>query len=211
MSSPTRQTILRTLKKQGKCTVKALSEAAGISPVSVRHHLANLQAQGLLTMEETREGVGRPLHRYSLSEKGVELFPTRYYRLTNRIIDIIKGSMPKETVRNLFSSIGSSLVDEHAARLSALPFNERLEELIKLLTDEGFEAEIERGEGEILIRELGCPYLRIGQSHPEICVIDEKFISESLSVPVERVSCVLEGDNHCTYSVEIQPPTQENY
>ena len=210
MSSPTRQIILRTLKKQGKCTVKALAEAAGISPVSVRHHLANLQAAGLLTVEETREGVGRPLHHYSLSDNGVELFPSRYYRLTNRILDEIKESMPEETVRGLFSSIASSLVDDNAAKLASLPFDERLEELAKVLTEEGFEAEIEKRDDQILIRELSCPYFRIGQSHPEICVIDEKFIAESLRVPVERVSCVLDGDHLCTYSVQYQPQMEQN-
>ncbi|MCH7588847.1 MAG: ArsR family transcriptional regulator [Chloroflexi bacterium] len=208
MRSPTRQIILRTLKKQGKCTVKTLAEAAGISPVSVRHHLASLQAENLLIVEETREGVGRPFHQYSLSENGVELFPRRYYRLTNRIIDEIKESMPEDTVRNLFSSIGSSLVEKHAARLSGLPFYERLQELVKLLTGEGFEAEFEIRGDEILIRELSCPYYRVGQSHPEICLIDEKFIAESLNVPVERVSCVLDGDNICTYSVHMTPQVE---
>ena len=76
--------------------------------------------------------------------------------------------------------------------------------------EEGFEAEVEILEGEILIRELSCPYYRVGQSHPEICLIDEKFIGESLGVPVERILCVLDGDNLCTYSVQFQPQMEES-
>ena len=97
---------------------------------------------------------------------------------------------------------------KNAARLVGLQFYERLQELVKLLTGEGFEAEFEIRGDEILIRELSCPYYRVGQSHPEICLIDEKFIAESLNVPVERVSCVLDGDNICTYSVHMTPQVE---
>jgi len=36
------------MRARGRCTVTDLAEASGVSPVSVRHHLANLQAEGLV-------------------------------------------------------------------------------------------------------------------------------------------------------------------
>lgn len=209
MSSSTKDTILRTLRTQGKCTVKELAEAASISPVSVRHHLSNLMADRLVEVEETRHGVGRPLHMYSLTESGIELSPSRYYRLTNRILEEIKDTMPAETVEHLLSAVATSMFDTRAGHLANLPFEERLKGLIELLTEEGFEADLELREDSVLIRELSCPYFRIGKSHPEVCVIDQKFIASALAVPVERVACVLDGDNLCTFSVEIDQQTQE--
>ncbi len=213
MTSKTREIISKTLRTQGKCTIKDLAEAAAISPVSVRHHMSILQADGLVSVEESRQGVGRPVHLYSLSEKGAELFPGRYLRLTNRLLVELKDSLPEEKVLELFSSIATSMADSHAEKFEGLPFDERLEGLLVLLAEEGFEAEIEQLEDEILIRELSCPYFKIGIAHPEICVIDQTFIANALSVPVERVACLLDGDDLCTFSIQTadQKEVQHNH
>ena len=44
-------------------------------------------------------------------------------------------------------------------------------------------------------------YLHIGQTHPEICVIDQTLISKLLNLPTEKVKCILDGDKQCTYVV----------
>ena len=204
MASPTRETILKTLRTDGKCTIKDLAEAADISPISVRHHITNLQAEGLVDMEESRQGVGRPVHLYSLSESGAELFPGRYLRLTNRLLEELKGSLSEEKFREIFSSIASSMADRHRDELNGLPFEARIQGLLRLLAEEGFEAEVEYKDDQVFIRELSCPYFRIGLSHPEICMIDQTFIANALSVPVERVACLLEGDNLCTFSIQTE-------
>lgn len=202
MASSTRDTILKTLRTQGKCTIKQLAEEAGISPVSVRHHISNLQSESLVNVEESRKGVGRPVHLFSLSEKGVELFPGRYLRLTNRLLEEIKDTLPEDTVKELFSAVASSMIDNHVDELNQLPFDERLKGLMQLLSEEGFEAEIEVKDDRVLIRELSCPYFRVGISHPEVCTIDQTFIANALSVPVERVECLLDGDSLCTFSIQ---------
>ena len=112
MASSTRETILRVIRTEGACTVKALAEHVGISPVSVRHHIAQLQADGLITATEVRHGVGRPHHTFSLTEEALELFPTRYFRLINRLIAELKTSMSPEKVEALFSHIASSIADD---------------------------------------------------------------------------------------------------
>jgi predicted ArsR family transcriptional regulator len=35
-------------------------------------------------------------------------------------------------------------------------------------------------------------------------MIDQKFIARALSLPVERVHCVLDGDAHCAFSVPLE-------
>ena len=79
----------------------------------------------------------------------------------------------------------------------------RLQHLQHMLSEEGFDAELERQGDQLLIRELSCPYFRIGKEHPEVCTIDQGFIAQALAVPVERVTCLLHGDNHCTFAVQL--------
>ena len=201
MATGTRDTILRTLRGKGRCTVNDLAEASGVSPVSVRHHLANLQAEGLIHAEEVRHGVGRPRLVFSLSDSGLDHFPSRYFHLTRRLLSEIKEHMPAGQVGALLSSVAESMAHGYAAELEELPLARRLDRLVELLNQEGFDADIQRNGDTVLIRELSCPYFRMGQQHPEVCVIDQSFIATALSLPVERVTCLLDGDVHCTFSL----------
>jgi len=209
MTTGTKETILRTLRGQRRCTVSDLATAAGVSPVSVRHHLASLQAEGLVQAEEVRHGVGRPRHVFSLSDAGLDHFPSRYFHLTRRLLTEIKEHMPEGQVDELFAGVARSMAHTYASELEALPLPHRLERLVQLLSDEGFSADLQRQGDQALIRELSCPYYRIGQQHPEVCMIDQAFIATALSLPVERVSCLLDGDVHCTFSVALAAPQAE--
>lgn len=189
--------------------MKELAVAAEVSPVSVRHHLTNLQAEALVSVEEVRHGVGRPHHLFSLTEQALELFPTRYYRLTNRLLEELKDRLPDDRLRALFASVAENMADEYADQLQSLPLPERLERLVALLRDEGFDAEIEESDQQLLIHELSCPFLHVGLEHPEVCLLDQTLIARALSLPVERVTWLLEGDLHCTYAVDLQPSQAE--
>ncbi len=211
MASGTKETILRTLRSQGRCTVNDLARAAGVSPVSVRHHLANLQADGLIQSEEVRHGVGRPRHVFSLSDIGLDQFPSRYFHLTKRLLAEMKGRLPEGQLSDVLAGVAHSMAETYGSELEALPLDQRLNRLVELLTEEGFDADIEHRGQQVLIRELSCPYYRIGLQHPEVCMIDQSFIATALSLPVERVTCLLDGDVHCTFSVAMAAnPAEES-
>jgi predicted ArsR family transcriptional regulator len=209
MPSPTRDVILRTLKAQGRCTVKELAAAAGVSPVSVRHHLAGLQAEELVEAQEVKHGVGRPYHEFSLTEKGIERYPGRYLRLTNRLLEEIKGHISRDLVSELFSGVAGAMAAEYAAELQGLPLEQRLPRLMEMLAAEGFDAEYEWVGERLVIRELGCPYVQVGRMHPEVCAVDTRFIATALDLPVERVECLLDGAARCTFQVGAQQRSQE--
>ena len=197
------------MRARGKCTVNELAEAAAVSPVSVRHHLTNLQAENLVQAEEVRHGVGRPRLLFSLTDSGHDIFPGRYFRFTNRLLDEIKESMPEEKVQQLFSDVAETMAQQYARILDGLPLEQRLDRMVELLSEEGFDAELENRGQQAVIRELSCPYFRIGRQHREVCNVDERFIATALSLPVERVSCVLDGDAHCTFAISMETAPKE--
>lgn len=198
----TRDRILHTLLKKPGATIKDLAKAVDINPISVRHHLTNLQVEGLVSAQEKRHGVGRPRLMYSLTEHGMEQFPTRYLRLTSRLLDQLKSSLPEPMVSKLFAEMATSLADDYAEQMQGLSMEERLELICELLAEEGFTVEWEKIEGQYRIHEITCPYLQIGQEHPEVCTVDQTLISKMLAVPAEKVQCILDGSAHCTYVVQ---------
>ncbi len=207
-SKSTRERVLYTLLRKHRCTINELAEAVDINPISVRHHIAKLEANRLVDSEEERHGVGRPRRVYFLTEAGLEHFPTRYMRLTIRLLEQLKETMPPTMVNTLFSQMAQDMADDFAniTDLHGLSMEERLNLVRDLLTEEGFEIEWERKGDQYHIREISCPYLHVGQNHPEVCRVDQTLISKVLEVPAEKIKCVLDGDTHCTYVVPNDMP-----
>ena len=200
----TRERILQTLLKKPRSTVNELAAAVGINPISVRHHLTNLQVEGLVTAEEERHGVGRPRLIYLLTEHGIERFPTRYLRLTSRLLDQLKSTMPEPMVSKLFLQMASDMAEDYSEQMRGLSMEERLEMAKSLLAEEGFTVEWEKAGEQYHIHEITCPYLQIGQNHPEVCTVDQTLISKMLALPAEKVQCILSGDSKCTYVVQAE-------
>jgi DeoR family transcriptional regulator, suf operon transcriptional repressor len=197
----TRERVLETLLTHQRCTINEIAFAVEINPISVRHHITKLQADGLVDSAEERHGVGRPRRVYYLSENGREHFPTRYLRLTLRILEQLKETVPQPLINQLFTQIAKDLAADHAPELEGLSMEQRLNIVKKLLTNEGFTVDWERNGDYYQIRESNCPYFHVGQNYPEVCSVDQVLISSVLSIPAEKIQCMLQGDAHCTYIV----------
>ena len=197
----TKDRILQTLLRKPKISINELAEAVGINAISVRHHLTNLQMEGLISADEERHGVGRPRLVYSLTEDGMERFPTKYLRLTTRLLDQMKDSMPGPVVAKLFSQIAEDMASEYSSQVKDMSMEERLEFVKEMLAQEGFTVEWEKKGTDYQIHEISCPYYQIGIAHPEVCTVDQTLISKMLALPASKVQCILNGAAHCTYVV----------
>lgn len=197
----TQEQVLENLLNRQRCTINDLAEAVEINPISVRHHISKLEADGLVTSVEERHGVGRPRRIYFLTEKGIEHFPARNIRLTTQLINQLKQSLSARTVDKLFRGMASNLAQEYRENIEieGLNLDQRLALIQDWLTDEGFSVQIEKTEEQVLIRETSCPYIHVGRIHNEICTFDQALISEVLGALPERTTCLLDGDNLCTY------------
>lgn len=204
--STTREEILRSLKSHGVATIAELALELGVTQVSIRHHLSGLQAEGLVGAQEARHGVGRPHLVYSLTESGMERFPTRYVRLSGRLLDELKTTLSTEQIEGMFSRIATSIVADNAHRLEGRTLDEKMELLVELLGEEGFMAAWNVVGETYQLTEYNCPYRRIGRKHPEVCQIDQTLISQVLALPVEKNSCLLDGDDNCTFTITPAQP-----
>lgn len=198
----TRDIILHTIKSSPQSTVEELAEAADISPVTVRHHLNALQAEGTIESATIRRKVGRPYYVYSLSERGQELFPKRYVRLTSRLLDEMKDRLPEKLLNEIFEGVVDTVLREHHGKFEHLPLEQRLDYLVKLLSDEGFLSTWERTPGGYRLVEYSCPYLSIGSTHAEVCSFDRQLMSGILELRVHQESCMLHGASCCQFSID---------
>jgi predicted ArsR family transcriptional regulator len=197
----TRERVLHTLLVRERCTINDLAEAVAINPISVRHHIAKLEADGLVKSDEERHGVGRPRRMYFLTEKGREQFPTRYIRLTVRLLEQLKEALPAPVVERIFEQMAKEMASTYRSEAEGLTPEARLDLLRQLLNSEGFKVEVLKEGDDYIIRESNCPYFHIGQNHPEVCSVDQTLITTILDVPAQKIQCLLHGDAHCTYII----------
>jgi len=197
----TRERILQTLLINPNATISDLATAVDINSVSVRHHLTSLQADSLVQAQEVRHGVGRPRLVYSLTDRGAELFPTRYLKLVNHLLGELKHSLTKKDLDNLLRKIATDISGEHATRIRNLPIEDKLNSIEDFLSKEGFIIEWEKIGSSYVINEITCPFYHISQKYPEVCTIDRTMFSNLLSTPVEKIKCILSGDNHCAFII----------
>lgn len=199
----TREKILNTLLTQRQATIKQLSEVVGINGISVRHHLINLQAEGLVTAEEQRRGVGRPAFVYRLTEKGIEKFPTNYLKLTNYLLTELEETLSPEELKATFERIGKKQAEESTNIDKNQPIETQLEQLANQLASDRFMLSWKKEGDSIILQSDNCPYLHVGKEHPEICKIDETLFSEALGREVQLETCMLRGDPSCTYKINL--------
>ncbi len=204
MSNNTRSRVLRTLLLNQRRTVNELAESVGINPISVRHHVNKLEAEGLIESQEERHGVGRPRLVYSLTQKGMEQFPQRYLQLTLRLLEQLKSSLPDEMIGDIFREVAQGMAGEITKQvdLNELDLEERLELLQQALVAEGFMVELEEENGDYYIVEASCPYHHVGEDYPEICIVDEELIARFADTNPKRVECILDGDKQCRYLIK---------
>ncbi len=204
----TRDKVLQTLISNPRSTIVEIAGEVGINAISVRHHLTNLQAAGLVSADEERHGVGRPRLVYFLTDRGLEKFPTRYYRLTNHLLNQIKNTLSEEEIKNIFRNMADSLSEEYQPVFDSLDFEDKLNLLKNVMAKEGYDLEWKSSVESYEINEISCPFYQIGKEHPEICMFDKSLISNLLSIPEHEIKHTRKGDNQCVFI--IQKPSKKD-
>lgn len=198
----TREKVLQTLISNPRSTIIEIAESVGINAISVRHHLTALQAAGLVNAEEERHGVGRPRLIYFLTEKGLEKFPTSYYRLTNHLLNQIKNQLTDEQLRNFFKNMADDLTQQYLPVFESLNLEGKLDLLKNVLAKEGYELDWKSDQDSYQITEISCPFYQIGKDHPEICMFDKTLISNLLALSENEIMHKRKGDNQCVFVIE---------
>jgi predicted ArsR family transcriptional regulator len=199
----TREKVLIIIKLHPKSTIIEIADQVDINAISVRHHLTNLQAEGLIMAEEERHGIGRPRLVYSLTDRGMENFPSRYFHLVNSLMDQIKETLPEKDVNSIFHNMAEKLTSDYEPMLAKMSMEERLELLKTILNNEGFDVEWEQQGQQCCIKEISCPYFKIGDNHPEVCLFDKSIISNILNIPINKISHQDREEDLCTYTIDL--------
>lgn len=196
-----RGTVLVQLKRTQPATAKELAARLGVSLNAVRHHLKELEAEGLVRYERSHRGVGAPAFSYRLSQAGEGLFPRRYQETLTALLDQIVEREGRESAVKLLEGHLAALADRLRGEFQALPPAERLQALARVRSEQGYMAEAAIGETAGTLTEHNCAIQAVAERFPEICAAEARFLSEVLGTEVERQEHILSGCAACEYHV----------
>ncbi len=200
---PTRQKIVELLRERGQATVEELADAVGLTQMAVRHHLNVLYGENLVTTSSVRRKgqPGRPQLIYTLTEAASALFPEDYYHLTNYLLDELEAALGPADLEDLFRRVANRMTAGAPPIRPDQSSEERLDQLAHFLGDKGFAARWETEGDDYIVRVLTCPYRQIAHEHDEVCRLDTQMIKDILNVDPVQVTCIANGDEHCTYRI----------
>ncbi|MGH9077247.1 MAG: helix-turn-helix transcriptional regulator [Acidimicrobiales bacterium] len=202
---PTRRAILLALKRQGVMGVPELAGTVGLSVAATRHNLGRLADDGLVTHRSEPRGRGRPAHLYELAPLAEALFPKRYGDLTTELLGYLGGAAAG-AVDDLFDQRGRRRLREAEPRLAGMTLDERVEELTRILDQDGYLAGAERLSDGWRIVEHNCAILSVAAGFSQACSSELAFLRRALpGARVERVAHRMDGAHVCAYRVEEVP------
>jgi predicted ArsR family transcriptional regulator len=178
-----------------------------MSRTGVLGQLRRLEAGSLVQHEPERHGVGRPRHRYDLTERAQALFPAAYDGLARGLLAAIRRVGDDELVEQIFEArrqeIAERATSHLAERLNGDRSTEaRTRELAVFQDAHGYLADTVTGsDGRIRLRQHNCAIHDIASDEPAACEAELRLFRELLGEDVVRESHIASGDRACVYRV----------
>jgi DeoR family suf operon transcriptional repressor len=196
--------VLVQLKRTQPLSAKDLAARLGVSLNAVRHHLKELEAEGLVRYERENRGVGAPVFLHRLSPAGEALFPRRYEEALNGLLDHLVEREGREVTVTLLQGYFGTMARRLSTLLEGSPAEERLRTVVQTLSDEGYMAEGTVNASDGTLTEHNCAISAVAERFPEICAAEAKFLAEVLKADVARREHILSGCSTCEYHVRFR-------
>jgi DeoR family suf operon transcriptional repressor len=200
-----RRAVLYALRRRGEATVDDLAEQLDMTVSGARQHLAALVEDGLAEAVELPRppgARGRPQLAYAVTDAADAVFPKAYGELTNELLGYLDES-DASLVDTLFERRRDQRVRNATERLERRRgLKGKVEELARILDEDGYLATCERHGDGYRIVEHNCAILAVAQKYGQACTSEIDFIRTVLpEADVERVSHIVDGAHHCAYEI----------
>jgi DeoR family suf operon transcriptional repressor len=204
-----RAAVLTQLKRSQALTARELAVRLGVSLNAARHHLKELELEGLVRYQREHRGVGAPVFAYRLTAAGEELFPRRYCEALTALLGTVVEREGRKAAVTLLESYFELLAGRIRGQLAGVPPEERLRVVARVLSEEGYMAEAVPGDGVAVLTEHNCAIPAVAERYPEICAAEARFLADVLSAEVERTGHILKGCPACEYQVRFTEAAEE--
>jgi predicted ArsR family transcriptional regulator len=197
----TRGRIVALLRRSPR-TVNELAAELDLTDNAVRAHLATLERDGLVQQSGSRPGFRKPNLTYELTTEAGQFFPKPYGAVLGQLLTVLAERMTPDELEALLREVGRRIAARYAGQVGAADLRERVAEAVAVLGELGGLAEVEPGDGALVVRGFDCPLAGVVESHPAACRLAEALLAELVGVPVAE--CCQHGTPpRCAFTVPL--------
>lgn len=195
---------MELLKKESSLTVNELSKYLGITEMAVRKHLNILERDSLLTINEIRQPMGRPLQVYSLSPNADRFFPNNYENLTVEFLHDLKEVHGEEIIEYLLEKRSERQKNNFLPKMQNKTFDEKVRELNNIQNTKGYMTALTKIDDQTYeLVEYNCPIITVAKEYSKACSCETQMFKEVLGTEnVKRVTCKTENGDHCRFLIK---------
>jgi DeoR family transcriptional regulator, suf operon transcriptional repressor len=200
-----RAEILLSLKRESSATIRDLTEHLSLSLNAVRHHLRELESEGLIEYGLEHKGVGAPARSYHLTPRGQALFPRRYLETLTGVLAKVEEHAGRAAAIGMLEAHFDELASRLASQVEGRSDEQRMEIVTRALAEEGYMPEWQgAGQWSVTLREHNCAIQAVAERYPEICAAEQRFLEKVLGAAVNRKAHMLSGCSVCEYHVQFE-------
>jgi len=185
--------LIEVLKRRNQASVTELSQALGLTPVTVRHHLESLLEDEVISEPTPRRkpGPGRPEMVYALTARADDLTPRNY----GEVCACLVGALDRDAgdAGHTLAHAGAAL----GAQALGLRGRSRLETTLKFLEARGYFPSLEETDGASVVVLANCPYLEVARAQPHFCRFDIALLESALGTRVHADASIATRDPAC--------------
>ena len=189
---------IASVLRAGPQSVEELARELGVTDNAVRAHLATLEREGIVRAAGVRRdgSVGKPATLYAIAPEALELFSRAYSPMLVALLAELRQQSTVPVLRRLLRKVGRRM----APRSVSGSLDSRVRAAAALLTDLGGSANVERENGNYVIKGRGCPLSSAVASCPETCRAVEQLLAEVARARVTE-RCDRAGPPNCQFVV----------
>jgi len=203
ISPSSKQEILnQLLQRRAGVTIADLMASVGLSRTAVIQHLTTLEGEGFVEKTQSRKTAGRPQYVYVLTEEGANRFPKQYSWFSKLLVKVLRDQMGEEQVSDYMFNLGMTLSADLIPRLVCKTRTERISEIVKIMNETGFVAQLAPPEGTDTLPRVeckNCVYHDLSKDYPEVCRFDIGFLSGLTGAEIEHQVCMQRGGDACRF------------
>lgn len=200
----TQALIVEHLKRHGASSIPDLARTFGLSVETVRSHVKSLSGRALVTEAGARrQGPGRPEGLYDLTDSAQALFPSREGEILRGLARFLTEEGQEDLLKRYLERFARERRDRGLARMEGLRGEARLEEAARILTEEGYMAEVVPGDADALprLRLCHCPVRELVDVSKTPCKAEIGLVRALVGDKLARVEYLPDGDGACAYAI----------
>ena len=175
--------------------------------MAVRQHLYALQSEKFVAVEERPVPIGRPAKHWQLTTEADRFFPDAYSELSVALISALGDTFGAEGLKRVLETRCARQLTAYAERIrSSASLKEKLQQLARVRTEEGYMAEVKPGENKSVSFSLRITVRSVWQppsardSAPPSSIFSAKC--SGLTLKLQREEHILSGARRCAYRVQ---------